>query len=103
MDAYSYELQLALVADGRGLGLVPKRLLDASAFRRRLAPVQVRGLAFPFGVWMVERGRSQAWAEVLAALRHVLVAQFDSHDAAGHTSRQPRHAASAGRRHMDGG
>jgi DNA-binding transcriptional LysR family regulator len=53
VETYNYELQLALVARGRGLGLVPSRLLGASRSRTRLRVVKVRGLHFPLTIWMV--------------------------------------------------
>lgn len=56
VETYNYELQLSLVARGRGLGLVPARLLARSRFRRRLRAVRVRGLEFPLTIWSV-RGR----------------------------------------------
>jgi DNA-binding transcriptional LysR family regulator len=56
VETYNYELQLSLVAGGRGLGLVPSRLLARSRFRRRVRAVRVRGLDFEMTIWSV-RGR----------------------------------------------
>jgi DNA-binding transcriptional LysR family regulator len=56
VETYNYELQLSLVARGRGLGLVPGRLLARSRFRSRLRTVRVRGLDFGMTIWSV-RGR----------------------------------------------
>ena len=56
VETYNYELQLSLVARGRGLGLVPGRLLARSRFRKRIRAVRVRGLDFPMTIWSV-RGR----------------------------------------------
>jgi DNA-binding transcriptional LysR family regulator len=53
VETYNYELQLSLIARGRGLGLVPGRLLARSPSRARLCSVRVRGLEFPLTVWMV--------------------------------------------------
>src|SRR5215831_14757683 len=55
VEAYNYELQLALVAEGRGLSLVPERILLRSRFRSRLRTLRVAGLAFPLTVWTVFR------------------------------------------------
>ena len=57
VEAYSYDLQLALVARNRGLGLVPARVLARSRVRSRLHALRIPGLAFRFGIWVV-RGRS---------------------------------------------
>ncbi len=56
VEAYSYDLQLSLVARRRGLGLVPSRVLARSRFRARLRAVRVPGLEFGFPIWAV-RGR----------------------------------------------
>jgi DNA-binding transcriptional LysR family regulator len=56
VETYNYELQLSLVARGRGLGLVPGRLLARSRFRKHVRVVRVRGLSFPLTTWSL-RGR----------------------------------------------
>lgn len=53
VETYNYELQLRLIARGRGLGLVPNRVLQRSATRRRLRTLHVKELAFPLTIWMV--------------------------------------------------
>jgi DNA-binding transcriptional LysR family regulator len=55
VETYNYELQLSLIARGRGLGLVPGRLLKRSALRGRLCTLRIRGLSFPFTIWMATR------------------------------------------------
>jgi DNA-binding transcriptional LysR family regulator len=55
VETYNYELQLALVARGGGLGLVPRRLLRRSPMRRRLRVKRIRGLDFPLTIWLVCR------------------------------------------------
>jgi len=53
VETYNYELQMALVARARGLGLVPARLLARSTSRRQLCKIRVRGLEFPMTIWMI--------------------------------------------------
>jgi DNA-binding transcriptional LysR family regulator len=53
VETYNYELQLRLIARGRGLGLVPHRVLLRSPTRRRLRTIRVRELVFPLTIWMV--------------------------------------------------
>jgi DNA-binding transcriptional LysR family regulator len=53
VETYNYELQLALVAQNRGLGLVPERILSRSRKRSRLRVLRVTGLEFPLVVWLV--------------------------------------------------
>lgn len=52
VEAYNYELQLALVARARGLGLVPSRILAGSRWRPKIRTLRIRGFAFPFTIWM---------------------------------------------------
>lgn len=53
VETYNYELQMALVARARALGLVPTRLLARSASRKQLCTLRVRGLEFPMTIWMI--------------------------------------------------
>ena len=53
VEAYDYDLQMTLVARGRGLGLVPRHLLERSALRAELTPLRLHGFTFPFAVWTV--------------------------------------------------
>ncbi len=68
VETYTYELQLALVARGRGWSLVPTRILARSPLRSRVAVRRIAGLDFPLTIWAV-RGRAAAeLAPVFAAL-----------------------------------
>jgi DNA-binding transcriptional LysR family regulator len=80
VDAYSYDLQMALVARGRALGLVPRRLLERSASRQQLTPLKVRGLRFPFTIWMVTRDDAPRLQGALTALGEALAAQLVAGD-----------------------
>lgn len=72
VETYNYELQLSLVAKGRGLGLIPGRLLARSRFRKDVRVMRLRGLEFPLTVWSV-RGRPPLTLEpVLEELDRVL-------------------------------
>lgn len=76
VEAYNYELQLALVAEGRGLSLVPERILLRSRFRSRLRTLRVAGLAFPLTVWTVFREPFAGFESVIAELCHVLAEEL---------------------------
>jgi DNA-binding transcriptional LysR family regulator len=56
VETYNYELQMSLVARGRGFGLVPSRLVSKSPTRAELRVLNVRGLEFPMTVWLVTAG-----------------------------------------------
>jgi DNA-binding transcriptional LysR family regulator len=67
VETYNYELQMSLVARGRGLGLVPGRLVSKSAARPKLAVLEVRGLEFPMTVWLLTAGLPSVLEAALAA------------------------------------
>ena len=73
VETYTYELQLALVARERGLGLVPARILARSPLRSRLRVRHIPGLDFPLTIWAV-RGRATPELEpVFGALDRALI------------------------------
>ena len=73
VEAYNYELQLALVAQGRGLSLVPERILTHSRIRSRLRILRVSGLDFPLTAWIVIGKPFTGFEPVIAELCRVLV------------------------------
>jgi DNA-binding transcriptional LysR family regulator len=72
VEAYNYELQLALVAQNRGLSLVPERILSRSRQRSRLRVLRVAGLEFPLVVWLVCREPLAGFERVVAELARTL-------------------------------
>ncbi len=72
VEAYSYELMLALVAENRGLSLVPQRVLARSRVRSRLRILHVPGLEFAETIWTLHRERFAAGEPVIAELNRVL-------------------------------
>jgi DNA-binding transcriptional LysR family regulator len=76
VEAYNYELQISLVGRGRGLGLVPSRLLARSPARRQVSEVRVRGLQFPMKVWMVAATLAAGLEQPLATLGEALQRQL---------------------------
>jgi DNA-binding transcriptional LysR family regulator len=72
VEAYNYELQLTLVAQNRGLGLVPERILSRSRQRSRLRVLRVGGLEFPLVVWVVYREPLAGFEPVVAELARAL-------------------------------
>ncbi len=73
VESYNYDLQLALVAQGRGLSLVPERILTRSRFKARLQTLRVSGLDFPLAVWTVLSEPFTGFESVIAELCRVLV------------------------------
>jgi DNA-binding transcriptional LysR family regulator len=72
VEAYNYDLQLALVAQGRGLSLVPGRILTHSRFKARLQTLRVSGLDFPLTIWTVLREPFMGFESVIAELCRVV-------------------------------
>lgn len=73
VEAYNYELQLALVAQGRGLSLVPERILLGSRIKARLRIIRVSGLDFPLTGWIVRSEPLIGFEPVIAELCQALV------------------------------
>jgi DNA-binding transcriptional LysR family regulator len=72
VETYNYELQLALVAQNRGLSLVPERILNRSRLRSRLMPLRVPGLDFPLTIWLLHRQPFSGLDPIVAELSRVL-------------------------------
>jgi DNA-binding transcriptional LysR family regulator len=73
VEAYNYELQLGLVAQNRGLSLVPERILARSRLRSRLRTLRVPDLNFPLTIWTVHRQPFLGLDPVVAELNRVLI------------------------------
>lgn len=73
VETYTYELQLALVARRRGLGLVPARILARSPLRARVRVRRVRGLDFPLTIWAVRRETTPDLVPVFHALDQAMI------------------------------
>lgn len=55
VDLFGPELQLALVAEGIGLGLLPARVIGRSRHRRALALIDVADFAIEVGIWVLHK------------------------------------------------
>jgi DNA-binding transcriptional LysR family regulator len=76
VESYNYELQLALVVQGRGFSLVPEHILRRSRLRPQLRRLRISGLDFPLTVWMVFRELFTGFEPVIAELSRVLEERF---------------------------
>jgi len=70
--SYDYELQLALVAQNRGLSLVPEHILTRSRPRSHLRELRIPGLDFPLTICTVRRQSIMGFDTVIAELSRVL-------------------------------
>jgi DNA-binding transcriptional LysR family regulator len=73
VEAYNYELQLALVAQNRGLSLVPERIFIRSRQKSRLRVLRVPGLNFPLTIWTVHRQPLRGLDSVIVELSRELI------------------------------
>ena len=87
VETYNYELQLRLIARGRGIGLVPNRLVVRSPSRRRIRTLRVRELAFPQRIWLVSGELAAGLHEPVTALRDALVAHLSGAGSQPHAGR----------------
>lgn len=72
IETYDYQLQLSLVARGRGLGLVPSRLMAASPLRSSLAALRLPELELPFTIWIATGALAAGLTSPVDALGHAL-------------------------------
>jgi uncharacterized protein (DUF2062 family) len=64
---------MSLVAHGRGLGLVPNRLITRSPLRAKLTKLRLRDLEFPFTIWMATGAVAAPLAQPVEALGRALI------------------------------
>jgi DNA-binding transcriptional LysR family regulator len=76
VETYNYELQLALVAQNRGLSLVPERILAHSPLKARLRIFPIRGLTFPLTMWVVHGRPPMELDPVIEDLSSALLKRF---------------------------
>ncbi|RFU45469.1 LysR family transcriptional regulator [Paraburkholderia sp. DHOC27] len=77
-DTYGSEMQLQLIASGLGLGLVPKPVLEHSAWNQRLEVVNVTRFAPRLNIWLVAPQNLGNLKRAVDYLGDRLVASFES-------------------------
>jgi DNA-binding transcriptional LysR family regulator len=79
VEAEGYELQLSLISDGVGLGLVMPQVLQSSALRKRLKPVTVKGLSLTQNVWVLHSKHIGRLASAVRCVRDSVEEQLRAH------------------------
>jgi DNA-binding transcriptional LysR family regulator len=79
VEAEGYELQLSLIADGVGLGLVMPQVVQSSALRKRIKPVTVKGLSLMQNVWMLHSKHIGRLASAVRCVRDAVKQQLRTH------------------------
>jgi DNA-binding transcriptional LysR family regulator len=76
VEAEGYELQLSLISDGVGLGLVRPQVLRSSALRKRIKPVTVKGLSPMQNVWILHSKHIGRLAPAVHCVREAVKQQL---------------------------
>ncbi len=76
VEAEGYELQLSLISDGVGLGLVIPQIFRSSALRKGIKPVTVKGLSLMQNVWLLHSKHIGRLASVVRCVRDAVKQQL---------------------------
>jgi DNA-binding transcriptional LysR family regulator len=76
IDTYGTDMQLRMVAAGRGLGLVPRGALAASATRYDVSIVDVTDFSLSLDVWLLHRRQPGNLRKALEAVAEVVHASL---------------------------
>jgi DNA-binding transcriptional LysR family regulator len=79
VEAEGYELQLSLVADGVGLGLVMPQVVQSSPLRKRIKPVTVKGLTPTQNVWILHSRHIGRLTSAVHCVREAVKEQLWKH------------------------
>lgn len=79
VEAEGYELQLSLVCDGVGLGLVMPQVLQSSALRKRTKPVKVTDFSLKQNVWILHSRHIGRLAPAVRCVRDAVKQQLRTH------------------------
>jgi len=79
VEAEGYELQLSLISDGVGLGLMMPLVFQSSALRKRIKPVTVKGLSPTQNVWILHSKHLGRLASAVRCVRDAVKQQLRAH------------------------
>jgi DNA-binding transcriptional LysR family regulator len=79
VEAEGYELQLSLISEGVGLGLVMPQVLHSSVSRRHIKPVKVKGLSLMQNVWILHSRHIGRLAPAVHCVRDAVKQQLRTH------------------------
>lgn len=71
-EIHGPEIQLSLVADGLGLGLVPGALVRRTAYRKKLKTVEPKNFDLKVKVWIARQGFNERLAKVVDAFAEAM-------------------------------
>jgi DNA-binding transcriptional LysR family regulator len=79
VEAEGYELQLSLISDGVGLGLMIPQVFRSSALRKRIRAVTVKGLSPKQNVWILHSKHLGRLASAVRCVRDAVRQQLRTH------------------------
>ena len=79
VEAEGYELQLSLISDGVGLGLMIPQVFQSSALRRHIKPVTVKGLSLTQNMWILHARHLGGLSSAVRCVRDAVKQQLRSH------------------------
>jgi DNA-binding transcriptional LysR family regulator len=79
VEAEGYELQLSLISDGIGLGLMMPLVFQSSALRKRIKPVTVKGLSPMQNVWILHSKHLGRLESAVRCVRDAVKQQLRAH------------------------
>jgi DNA-binding transcriptional LysR family regulator len=79
VEAEGFELQLSLISDGVGLGLVMPQVIESSALRKHIKPVTVKGLSPRHNVWILHSKHIGRLASAVRCVRDSVKQQLKMH------------------------
>jgi len=77
IDTYGTDVQLRLVAAGRGLGLVPRAALNTSPLRDSIAIVEISDFSLSLDVWLFHHRQPGNLRKALEALSEIVPASLE--------------------------
>jgi DNA-binding transcriptional LysR family regulator len=79
VEAEGYELQLSLISDGGGLGLVMPQVLRSSVSRRHIKPIKVKDFSLIQNVWILHSRHIGRLAPTVRCVRDAVKQQLRTH------------------------
>jgi DNA-binding transcriptional LysR family regulator len=78
VEAEGYELQLSLISDGVGLGVMMPPAFQSSALRKHVKPVTVKGLSLMQNIWILHSRHIGRLAPAVRCVREAVKQQLQT-------------------------
>jgi DNA-binding transcriptional LysR family regulator len=78
VEAEGYELQLSLISDGVGLGVMMPQAFQSSVLRKHVKPVTVKGLSLMQNIWILHSRHIGRLAPAVRCVREAVKQQLQT-------------------------